>query len=70
MDVYLSKGHMLPMQWFPIVDVYSDEPAIPTGYVRLNCIINTMDEAGAVQVCTVPLLAATGTQRIASIASF
>jgi hypothetical protein len=37
------------MQWFPIVDVYSDEPAIPTGYVRLNAIINTMDEPGAVQ---------------------
>ena len=40
---------MVPMQWFPIVDVYSDEPAIPTGYVRLNCIVNTMDEPGAVQ---------------------
>ena len=49
-DIYLSKGHMMPMQWFPIVDVYSDEPAIPTGYIRLNAIINAMDEPGAVQV--------------------
>jgi len=49
MDVFLSKAHMLPMQWFPIVDPKSDLPSEPLGYLKLNCIINNLDESGAVQ---------------------
>ena len=49
MDVFLSANHMLPIQWFPIVDPNSDLPAEPLGYLRLNCIINTLHEPGAVQ---------------------
>ena len=31
MDVFLAKGHMLPMQWFSIVDPQSDLPVEPLG---------------------------------------
>lgn len=49
LDIYHSRDHKIPMQWFAISDVYSDEPAIPTGYIRCSLIINSMDEPGAVQ---------------------
>ena len=49
LDVFHSSGHKLPLQWFAINDIASDEPAIPTGYIRMNVIINNMDEPGAVQ---------------------
>eukprot|EP00286_Rhodomonas_abbreviata_P024130 CAMPEP_0181306236 /NCGR_PEP_ID=MMETSP1101-20121128/10185_1 /TAXON_ID=46948 /ORGANISM="Rhodomonas abbreviata, Strain Caron Lab Isolate" /LENGTH=911 /DNA_ID=CAMNT_0023412265 /DNA_START=450 /DNA_END=3181 /DNA_ORIENTATION=+ len=47
LDVYLSADHKFPMQWYTIVDLESDEPAIATGYLRLSVIINSMDESGA-----------------------
>ncbi len=50
MDVYMSPEHMLPMQWFPLVDPASDLPSEPLGYIKLNCIINTLNERGAVQL--------------------
>jgi len=31
MDVFLSENHMLPIQWFPLVDPKSDLPAEPLG---------------------------------------
>ena len=31
MDVFLSANHMLPIQWFPLVDPKSDLPAEPLG---------------------------------------
>ena len=31
MDVFLSEKHMLPIQWFPLVDPKSDLPAEPLG---------------------------------------
>eukprot|EP00960_Hanusia_phi_P056776 763367-Hanusia_phi.AAC.3 len=49
LDVFLSEGHMLPMQWFPLVDPNSDLPAEPMGFLKLNCIINNIDEQGSVQ---------------------
>ena len=49
-DIFLSRDHKVPMQWFAISDIYSDEPAIPTGYIRTSLIINSMDEPGAVQL--------------------
>ena len=33
MDVFLSEGHMLPVQWFPLVDPKSDLPAEPLGEI-------------------------------------
>eukprot|EP00961_Rhodomonas_salina_P287807 3888398-Rhodomonas_salina.2 len=47
LDIYLSRDHKFPMQWYTIVDLESEEPAVATGYVRLSVIINTMDESGA-----------------------
>eukprot|EP00960_Hanusia_phi_P042964 755797-Hanusia_phi.AAC.5 len=49
LDVYLAEGHMIPMQWFPIVNPNSDLPAEPLGFAKLNCVINTLLEKGAVQ---------------------
>ena len=49
LDIYLAEGHMIPMQWFPIVNPNSDLPAEPLGFVKLNCVINTLLEKGAVQ---------------------
>jgi hypothetical protein len=49
LDVFHMPDHKLPMQWFPLVDISSEEPAIPTGFVRMNVIINSLDEPGAVQ---------------------
>ena len=49
LDVFHMPEHKLPMQWFPLVDLFSEEPAIPTGFVRMNVIINSIDETGAVQ---------------------
>uniref|UniRef100_A0A7S4U7T2 C2 domain-containing protein n=1 Tax=Guillardia theta TaxID=55529 RepID=A0A7S4U7T2_GUITH len=49
LDIFLSEGHMLPMQWFPLVDPNSDLPAEPMGFLKLNCIINNIDEPGQVQ---------------------
>jgi hypothetical protein len=49
LDVFHMPDHKLPMQWFPIVDLFSDEPALPTGFIRMNVIINSIDEPGAVQ---------------------
>lgn len=33
MDVFLSENHMLPIQWFPLVDPKSDLPAEPLGEI-------------------------------------
>ena len=30
-DIFHSTDHKLPMQWFAISDIYSDEPVLPTG---------------------------------------
>ncbi len=46
----MSPEHMLPMQWFPLVDPTSDLPSEPRGYIKMNCIINTLNERGAVQL--------------------
>lgn len=48
-DIFHSRDHKIPMQWFAISDIYSEEPAIPQGYIRCSLIINSMDEPGAVQ---------------------
>ena len=45
----MSNGHMIPMQWFPVVDPSADLPMEPLGFLKLNCIINTLGERGAVQ---------------------
>eukprot|EP00961_Rhodomonas_salina_P039685 533073-Rhodomonas_salina.1 len=34
-------------QWFAVVDLDSDTPAIPTGFLRLSVIINVQDALGA-----------------------
>jgi hypothetical protein len=49
LDVFMSPGHMIPMQWFALVDPKDDIPAEPRGFVKLNVIINTVGESGAVQ---------------------
>lgn len=49
MDVFLSDDHMIPMQWYPLVDPSADLPSEPLGFIKLNIIINTLDEPGAVQ---------------------
>ena len=49
-DIFHSRDHKVPMQWFAIADVYSEEPAVPTGYIRCSLIINSQDEPGAVQL--------------------
>eukprot|EP00286_Rhodomonas_abbreviata_P029934 CAMPEP_0181296508 /NCGR_PEP_ID=MMETSP1101-20121128/4743_1 /TAXON_ID=46948 /ORGANISM="Rhodomonas abbreviata, Strain Caron Lab Isolate" /LENGTH=1125 /DNA_ID=CAMNT_0023401381 /DNA_START=105 /DNA_END=3480 /DNA_ORIENTATION=- len=49
MDIFLSPSHMVPMQWFPVVDPKSDLPSEPLGFLKLNCIINNLNESGAVQ---------------------
>jgi len=48
-DIFHSRDHKIPTQWFAVSDIFSEEPAIPTGYIRCSLIINTMDETGAVQ---------------------
>ena len=48
-DIFHSRDHKIPMQWFAISDIYSEEPAVPTGYIRCSLIINSQDEPGAVQ---------------------
>jgi hypothetical protein len=48
-DIFHSNDHKIPMQWFAISDICSDEPVLPTGYIRCSIIINCMDEPGAVQ---------------------
>ncbi len=45
-DIFLSRDHKIPLQWFAISDVYSDEPAIPTGYIRSSLIINRYNRGG------------------------
>ena len=50
LDVFMSDGHMVPMQWFPLVNPSADLPTEPLGFLKLNCIINTLGERGAVQV--------------------
>jgi hypothetical protein len=47
--VFLSENHMVPMQWFPVVNPNADLPMEPLGFLKLNCIINTLGERGAVQ---------------------
>jgi hypothetical protein len=49
LDVFMSPSHMIPMQWFALVDPKDDIPAEPRGFVKLNVIINTVRESGAVQ---------------------
>jgi len=49
MDVFLSKGHMIPMQWFAIVDPMADLPVEPLGFVKMNVTITTLAESMAVQ---------------------
>lgn len=49
LDVFMSENHMVPMQWFPVVDPKADLPMEPLGFLKLNCIINTLGERGAVQ---------------------
>jgi len=49
LDVFLAKDHMLPMQWFSIVDPLSDLPVEPLGFVKMNVIITTLGERMAVQ---------------------
>ena len=48
-DIFHSTDHKIPTQWFAISDIYSEEPVLPTGYIRCSIIINCMDEPGAVQ---------------------
>jgi len=50
LDVFQMPDHKLPMQWFAIVDLNSEEPAIPRGFLRMSIIVNSLDEPGAVQI--------------------
>ena len=54
LDIFQMPEHKLPMQWFAIVDLFSEEPAIPRGFLRMSIIVNSLDESGAVQI-DVPL---------------
>lgn len=54
LDVFQMPDHKLPMQWFAIVDLGSEEPAIPRGFLRMSIIVNSLDEAGAVQIDVPP----------------
>ena len=49
LDVFMSDQHMIPMQWFALVDPKDDIPAEPRGFLKMNVIINTVNEPGAVQ---------------------